>query len=279
MTEACIDGINSVTSELKIDSRLIVLLDSPEGTKVVSKKLSFHQDVTRIKRNLFIVQRYSEIHEKLFQSHSFVSFIKTREIPTIRERMKIESSDRVYSLVSFSFRNPTAQQKKYVQRLIRKTTGIRLRSGVILFPLLKSKERKRIIGSEDEKVLIDSAEFTKLVQKNGGTALRWSRIRVINPEGSNYVDEVVQRTLDRDLIALEERIRALRERLKDSTIPIEQIKKNYGLLSRSYRDLKVKWMLAKKLWLYDAEKALKRIYNLLINTRQDIVLAEIERFR
>lgn len=279
MTEACVDGINPVISELKSDSRLIVLLSSPERTKVVSKKLSSHQDVTRIRRALFIVHKYSETHEALLQSQSIVSFIKTREIPTVRERTKIAYSDYVYSLVSFSFTNPTAQQKKYVERLIRKTTGIRLRPGVILFPLFRSKERRRIIGSEDEGVLIDSTEFTKLVRKNGGNALRWSRIRIINLDGVNYTREAIQRALDRDLMALEERIRTLRERLKDPTITIGQLKKNYTLLSRSFRELKTKWMLAKKLWLHDAEKALKRIYNMLINTRRAIISAETEHSR
>jgi hypothetical protein len=273
MTEATVDGITPAISELRRNSRIIVLLGSPEGLKGVSRKLSSLEGVSRIRRGLFIVQENSENHDAQILSYPFVSFTRTREIPTIREKMNADSN-RVYALVSFSYNNPTAQQKKYVERLFRKTTGIRLRPGVILFPLLRSKERRRIIGSKDESLLIDSTEFTRLVRINGGTALRWSRLRVINLDGVSYIKKAIQNTLSRDLVQLEKKTRTLRKSLKDSNVAIAQLKRNYTLLSRSFRELRTKWMLAKKLWLYDSEKALKRTYNMLINTRRVISFAE-----
>ena len=277
MTEVDIDGIISKESELRGDSRLIIILGSPEGIKSISKKLSSLQGVNRIRKGLFIVHGYSEMHDMILQSQPVTSFIKTREIPTSRMKSEDVNSNRVYSVVAFSFNSPTARQKKHVERLIRKTTGIRLRPGVVLFPLLRSKERRRILGSEDEKVLIDSTEFSRLVRANGGNAFRWSRLRIINLNGVDHVQHAVEKTLSRDLAPLEEKIRALRERCKDSTISITLLKKNYTALSRRFRKLKTKWMLAKKLWFYDAERALKRTYNMLINTRRTIVLEESRR--
>ena len=153
MTEVSVNEILQAESELKGDSRLVILLGSPEGIKGISKKLSALEGVIRIRKGSFIIHGFSEIHEAILESQKRVSFIKTREIPTVRTKLEDPYTERAYSLVSFSYNNPTAQQKKYVERLLRKTTGIRLRPGVILFPLLRLKEQRRILGSEEERVL------------------------------------------------------------------------------------------------------------------------------
>ena len=154
---------------------------------------------------------------------------------------------------------------------------MRLRPGVILFPLLRAKERRRILGSEEERVLIDSKEFTRIIQEIGGYSIRWSRLKIKNSEAITYVNQAVERTFMRDIQALEEKIRDLRERSKDPTISIGRLKKRYMIQSRSFRELKTKWMLAKKLWLYDAEKILKRTYNMLITVRRTITSEEARR--
>nr|KXH71727.1 MAG: hypothetical protein AM325_02500 [Candidatus Thorarchaeota archaeon SMTZ1-45] len=277
MTEASVEGILPDASELKGDSRLIILLGSPDGTKGVSRKLSAVEGVQRIRKGVFIVHGYSELHDTILQNQPVTSFIKTRKIPTARMKLEESYENRVYSIVSFSFSNPTAQQKKYVERLIRKTPGVRLRPGVILFPLLRSRERRRILGSENERVLIDSSEFSRLVRENGGNTLRWSRIRIINLNGNSHIRDAVERTLAKDLAPLEEKIRSLRDRCKDSTVVIGQLKTNYTQLSRSFRESKTKWLLAKQLWFFDAEKALKSTYNKLINTRRSIIDEEAKR--
>ncbi|MFW9833325.1 MAG: hypothetical protein ACFFEK_04970 [Candidatus Thorarchaeota archaeon] len=277
MTESDVDVITPVASELKGNSRLVVLLGSPEGTRSPSKKLSTFTGVKKIRKGLFIVREYSEQHADILDNQPMISFIKTKEIPVSRKKVADVYSKRAYTVVSFSFKNPTAQQKKRVERLIRKTTGVRLRPGVILFPLFRSKERRRIIGSDDDRVLIDSKEFNKLIRELGGNSIRWPRLKIKNPSGGSHVQEAVEHTFVRDLNALEEKIRKLRERSKDTTIPMKQLKKNYTMLSRNFRELKTKWMLAKKLWFYDAMKALKRTYNMLINTRRIITLEEARR--
>ncbi|MFW9927510.1 MAG: hypothetical protein ACFFDM_12225 [Candidatus Thorarchaeota archaeon] len=270
MTEASVDGILTAVSELKSDSRLVILLGTPEGLKAVSKKFSSLQGVIRIKRGVFIAQEYSEIHEAVLLNQPFVSFSKTKEIPTVREKMKDAYSNSVYSLVSFSFISPTAQQKKRVERLVRKTTGIRLRPGVILFPLLRSKERRRIVGTEDEKLLIDSSEFSKILSSIGSNTFRWSRLKIDNLDGSKHISDAVEQTLNRDLASIQVRIHKLRKQLNGSNVTIGQLKKNYSVLSRSFREIKTKWMIARTIWFFDAEKALKRTYNMLISTRRAI---------
>ncbi|MFW9805104.1 MAG: hypothetical protein ACFFFK_00055 [Candidatus Thorarchaeota archaeon] len=277
MTESDVDVMASATSELKGNSRLIVLLGSPEGITATTKKLRMLPDVEKIRKGLFIVHNYSENHDKALQSQPLLSFIKTKEIPSRRKNADNTQSSRVFTIASFSFKNPTAQQKKRVERLIRKTTGVRLRPGVILFPLLRSKERRRIIGTEEQQVLIDSKEFTSLISKFGGYSNRWSRLKITNSEAITHVNHAVENTFMRDIQSLEEKIRDLRERSKDPTISVRRLKKNYMIQSRSFRELKTKWMLAKKLWLYDAEKILKRTYNMLIGVRRAITLEEARR--
>ncbi len=279
MTEASVDDVTTIIPELKIDSRLVVLIGSTEGIKTVSRKITSFQGVTRVRRGLFIIQGYSDTHDEILQLQSFASFSKTREIPSLREQEKDGQSYRVYSLVSFGFANPTVQQKKRVERLVRKTNGIRLRPGVILFPLLRSKEQRRIMGSEDERELLNSIEFTKLVRKIGGTTFRWSRLKIANLDGASQIRAAVERTITRDLTTMEEKILKLRGKLKDPSMTIRQLKKNYSLLSRSFQELRTKWMHAKKLWFFDAEKALKRTYNMLITTRRAIISVENERSR
>jgi hypothetical protein len=277
MTESSVDVIIPRASELKGDSRLVVLLGSPEGIGNTSKKLSKNSSVEKLRRGLFIVRGYSENHAKILEFQPLISFIKTREIPHSRNKTEDVYSSRVFSIVSFTYKNPTAQQKKRVERLIRKTTGVRIRPGVILFPLFRSKERRRIIGSEESRSLIDSREFSRLIREIGGNSTRWTRLKIVNSEDSRHVRQAVENTFSRDLHALEEKILKLREQSKDASIPIQQLKRSYTLQSRGFRELKTKWMLAKKLWFYDSEKDLKRIYNKLVNTRR--VISSVETIR
>lgn len=277
MTESSVDVIIPRTSELKGDSRLVVLLGSPEGIRNTSKKLSMNSSVEKLRRGLFIVRGYSENHARILEFQPLISFIKTREIPLSRSKTEDVYSSRVYSIVSFTYKNPTAQQKKRVERLIRKTTGVRIRPGVILFPLFRSKEQRRIIGSEESRSLIDSREFSSIIREIGGNSIRWTRLKIVNSEDSRHVRQAVESTFSRDLHALEEKIRKLREQSKDATIPIQQLKRSYTVQSHSFQELKTKWMLAKKLWFYDSEKALRRIYNMLVNTRR--VISSVEAMR
>ena len=270
MTEVSINEINDSHSKLVGESQLVILLNTANGIKSVSKKLASLQGVKRIMKGTFILPEITDTRIEILESQPTVSFIKTREIPNISKKTEDIYSELVYSIVAFRFKNPTAQQKKYVERLIKRTTGVRLRPGVVLFPILKSKQQRRIIGSEEERVLLTSSEFFRRLSKKGVNVYRWSRLRTTTIDSSAYIKDAIEHTLERDLVALEERIRRLRERCKEPNVEVVQLKKSYSVLSRRFRKLKGKWMVAKKIWYYDTKKPLKRTYNMLISTRRMI---------
>ncbi len=270
MTEVNTDGVNLGIPKLKPESRLIILLKSPEGIKGMSKKISSFPEAKRVQRGLFIFSHLTELHKATLISQPMISLVKTREIPTPSMKTVDVYSKLIYSIVAFSFSNPSAKQKKYVERLIKKSTGIRLRPGIIIFPILRTKLQRKIIGAEGKQDILTSTDFAKLVRERGGRVYRWSRLRLTNPNGSRYVENAIEQTLLKDLSSLEEKIQNLREQCKNPDAEIELLKKNYSSLSRSFRVLKKKWMLARKIWFYDAEKQLKRTYNMLINTRRTI---------
>ncbi len=270
MTEVSIDELNNSCSKLVGESQLVILLKATNGIKSVSKKLVSIQNVKRIMKGIFIIPEITDAHIEILHSQPTTSFIKTREIPHITKKTEDVYSELVYSIVAFRFKNPTAQQKKYVERLIKRTTGVRLRPGVVLFPILKSKQQRKIIGSEEERILLTSSEFFRKLSKKGLDVYRWSRLRTTTNESSEHIKHAIEHTLQRDLMALEERIRKLRERCKKDGVEVTQLKKNYSVLSRRYRDLKGKWMVAEKIWYFDSEKLLKRTYNMLISTRRMI---------
>jgi hypothetical protein len=199
-----------------------------------------------------------------------ISFVKTREIPSSKQRSDEPSINRVFSIVAFSLKNPTARQKKRVERLVRGSVGIRLRPGVLLFPLFRSKERKRLMKGTDENSLLDSIKFKQKLAEIGFNTYRWSRLRMVNQNESSIVTEFLEANLNRDLSAIEAKITKLRELNKNSEVPLKQIKRNYTRVSGRFKETKLKWMQAKKLWFFDAEKKLKRTYNLLIRIRRAI---------
>ncbi|MFW9843968.1 MAG: hypothetical protein ACFFEV_05285, partial [Candidatus Thorarchaeota archaeon] len=203
-----------------------------------------------------------------------ILFIKSREIPSIRTKNDVIYSTRAFSVVAFSLKNPTAKQKKRVERLVKKSVGIRLRPGVILFPLFRSKEQKRMLVSNDNKPLLDSIRFKQLMTEMGANTYRWSRLRLMNPERSSLILKILEQNLLKDLQAIETKIRVLRKLNQSPEIAIDQLKRKYIVLSGRFKETKTKWMLARKMWSFDAEKQLKRIYNLLVGTRRAIIERE-----
>ena len=274
MSEINIEGFSEAVPELKSDSRLVVLLGSPEGIKAPSKRLSKYAGVQKVRRGLFIISGYSSIHTTEIQTLERILFIKSREIPSVRIKTDDIYFTRAFSIVAFSLKNPTAKQKKRIERLVKKSVGIRLRPGVILFPLLRSKEQKRISGSDDKKSLLDSIRFKQLMFEMGANTFRWSRLRLVNPEDSSLILNSIEQNLIKDLQAIEMKIRVLRDLIQNPDISIKQLKRRYTVLSGRFKETKAKWMLARNLWSFDAVKQLKRTYNLLIGTRRAIIERE-----
>ena len=270
MSEARTESTTPIIIELKGDSRLIVLLGSPEGIKIVSKRLTAISDFTRIRRGLFIAHSFSNSHTELLQTFSSISFIRTREIPAIKPRNDDIFAERAFSIVSYIFNSPNSGQKKKVERLIRKSICIRLRPSVLLFPMLRSKERRRLLEKENGYTLLDSRNFVTQLDAIGVTSMRWSRIKLVTPSDSIRISEAIERTLKKDMHSLETKIQDLREASKNPEIKTSRLKRKFSLLTRRYKKLKIKWLTTKPIWSYDTTKPLKRTYNMLLTLRRTL---------
>lgn len=267
VNEVNTENINPASLDLKGTSQLIVLLGSKEGIKGASKKLKQYSDFIRVGKGLFIAGSNMGVYADILQSLPTLSFIRTREIPRIKSRVGDINAHRAYSIVSYNFNGPTAGQKKRVERLIRRSAGIRLRPGVLLFPVLRSRERRKVLDYEKGHSLLDSKEFNHQLISMGAKSMRWSRLRLVNPSDSVQVKDAIEKTFNRDLLSIESRLQDIRELSKNPQVPTDSLKKKSAAASRRYRKLKFKWTLAKTLWYYDAERALKRVYNLGRNTK------------
>ncbi|MHA2311412.1 MAG: hypothetical protein ACXADF_07935, partial [Candidatus Thorarchaeota archaeon] len=111
--------------------------------------------IVRVGRGVFLFHGQTSTENSPLQDLPMIAFKKSREIPSVKERGEEAGSRRVYSIVSYRFMNPTASQKKRVERLVRRSSSIRLRPGVLLFPVLRSKERRKLLESDEKYVLID----------------------------------------------------------------------------------------------------------------------------
>ncbi|MDH4212391.1 MAG: hypothetical protein OEV85_00565 [Candidatus Thorarchaeota archaeon] len=267
MNETNIESIQLVQLDLKGTSRLVVLLGSKDGIRGISKKLMQYDDLVRVGKGLFIAGSNVGIYTDILQSLPSLTFIRTREILGIKARLDDPHAYRAYSIVSYSFNSPTPGQKKRVERLLRRSIGVRLRPGVLLFPVLRARERRKILDYEKGHSLLDSKEFSNQLKSMGAQTMRWSRLRLADHLDSVQIKEAIERTLNRDLLSIESKLQELRELSKNPLIPTDALRKQSAAVLRRYRTLKFKWKLAKTLWFFDAEKSLKRIYNLGLNTK------------
>jgi hypothetical protein len=267
VNEVNIESVSIHKLDLKGTSRLVVLLGSREGIKSASKRISQFSDFVRVGKGLFIVSSNPAVSIDVFQSVPILSFIRTREIPRRKDGMEDPHANRAYSIVSYSFSNPTAGQKKRVERLIRRSAGIRLRPGVLLFPVLRAKERRRVIEKQKGHPLLDSKEFNTQLKSMGAISMRWSRLRLVAPSDSTQIRDAIERTMSSDLLSLEARLQEIRELSRNPQVSTKSLRRRSSAALRRYRKLKLKWTLAKILWYMDAEKQLKRIYNLGLNTK------------
>jgi len=267
VNEVNTESINLARLDLKGTSRLIVLLGSKEGIRGVSKKLKQYDDFVSVGKGLFIAGSNVCVYTDILQSLPTLSFIRTREIPGIKTRHDDPHAYRAYSIVTYSFNSPTAGQKKRVERLLRRSAGIRLRPGVLLFPVLRARERRKVLDYEKEHSLLDSKEFNNELKSMGAISMRWSRLRLVDPLESVQIKEAIERTMNRDLFSIESKLYKIRELSKNPLTTTDILRKQSAAVLRRYRKLKFKWTLAKILWYYDAKKSLKRVYNLGLNTK------------
>jgi hypothetical protein len=267
VNEVNTESIDLAQLDLKGTSRLIILLGSKDGIKGISKKLGQYADLVRIGKGLFIASSTAGAYSDILQSLPTLSFIRTREIPGIKTRLDDPHAYRTYSIVSYRFNNPTAGQKKGVERLLRRSVGIRLRPGILLFPVLRAKERRKLLDYENGHSILDSKEFNSRLKSMGAYSMRWSRLRLVDPLDSTQIKEAIARTMNRDLSSIESKLHEIRELNKNPLTSTATLRKQSAAALRRYRRLKFKWTLAKTIWHYDTEKSLKRIYNLGLSTK------------
>ncbi len=268
MSDTDVSDSSVLGTTMRGQSRLIVVLGDAQTIKESAKKIKALGNIVRVARGVFL------IHGQLIKSPSVlhtlptIFFQKAREIPSVSERGEDASSRRVYAVISYRFKNPTAIQKKRVERLVRKSISIRLRPGVLLFPVLKSKDRRRILESDETNKLMSSRRVSEELRVLGADVSRWTRLKLMNNH-SNVHDAVV-RTLSQDISYIETLAKDLRTQAKAPDAQLTTLRKRYSILSRRYRELKIKWSLSNKVWNYDAVKLLTRAYNLVIAARRAI---------
>ncbi|MFX1416728.1 MAG: hypothetical protein ACFFC0_07935 [Promethearchaeota archaeon] len=268
MSDAESSARDEADYKIRGHSELVVLLGASEGIRAVTKKLVLLDGVVRARRGVFIVESHSSEYLSLIEDIPHVSLVKTREIPAARTQQEDPPVARAFSVLSYSFKNPSSKQKKRVERLVRRSVSVRLRPGVLIFPVLRAKEKRRLLEPEGTPSLLDSRKLGVELSSMGGNVLRWSRLRLSSQDGPALVTQAVERTLSGDLFQIESKLKDLRERIKNSETSTKTISTRYRLLARRFREVRFKWERAGKIWRYNPSKKLKRTYNMLLSVRR-----------
>ena len=268
MSDAYVSGSATPDTSMKGLARLIVVLGDIQIVKDSARKLNALGGLMRVARGVFLIHGHVPKIHPVLNDLPAISFLKVREIPSVNDRGEEATSRRVYSIVSYRFKSPTSAQKKRVERLVRKSISIRLRPGVLLFPVLRSKDRRSLLESDEANKLLDSRRLSEELRNLGADVSRWSRLRLV--EHHSKLEEAVVRTHSHEIMSFENLVKDLRNQAKDPEEQAITLKKRYSILSRRHRELKVKWDLANKIWGYDATKSLTRSYNMMIAARRSI---------
>lgn len=249
---------------------IIVLLERGESLKQASKKIAHIPGMQRAGRGVF---RYIQSYAKLGAAHELprhIALRKTRTIPRVREAARSGVQARTYALVTYRFNNPTAQQKKVVERLKRRAIAARLRPSVLLFPHIRAGESRKRFGLEMKRPPLGSRDFTQNLSRMGAEVQRWTRLRLSTHSGYTIVNDAIESTISADIDALETMIRALRDEAKTESASSKRLKAKYTELRRRYKDLKMISSVIRHVWGYGAEERLRRLYDLLLTTRRII---------
>jgi hypothetical protein len=266
VSDADVSDSTAIDVTMKGKSQLVVILGDAKIVKESVKKLKSLGEVVRVGRGAFLIHSHTPRNQSPLQDLPMIVFKKAREIPSVNERGEEAGSRRVYSIVSYRFRSPTATQKKRVERLVRKSSSIRLRPGVLLFPVLRSKERRRLLESDEKYVLMDSRKLSDELRGLGAEVFRWSRLKT--DSHLFEIQNAVARTLSHDFTSFETLAKDLRNQAKEPGAQSKILKKRYAILSKRYGELKFKWSHASKIWSHDATKLLTRGYNMMLSVRR-----------
>ena len=250
---------------------LIILLDEGQSGKTIPRL----NGLTRVGRSVF---RYEFEYSKLLSEIELpkhLAFRKGRAIPKVRELRSSASDEKTYSIVSYRFRNPSAQQKKKVQRLRLRSPSAKLRPGLLLFPHFRTGDGKKIFEISSKRPPLSSKDFAAQLTSMGAEVNRWTRMRPINSEATDSIQESITVTVQKDLASLEKRVLALRDAVKTESIPVAKMKERYSETRRLFEDIRTASLIVKQAWSVNYDSQLQRIYNLLLGIRRRIrALAE-----
>jgi hypothetical protein len=269
VSDADVSDSTAINVTMKGQSQLVIILGDAKIVKELARKLRSLGKIIRVGRGVvFLFHGQTSTENSPLQDLPMIAFKKAREIPSVKERGEEAGSRRVYSVVSYRFMNPTSSQKKRVERLVRRSSSIRLRPGVLLFPVLKSKERRRLLESDEKHVLMDSRKLSEELRGFGAEVFRWSRLKIDGHPSE--IQNAVARTLSHDFASFETLAKDLRNQAKEPGAQFKTLKKRYAILSKRYSELKFKWSRATKIWSYDTKKSLTRGYNMMLSVRRVI---------
>ena len=272
MSDTDVSDSTAIDVTMKGLSQLVIILGDAKIVKESAKKLRSLGKMVRVGRGAFLIHGHTSSEKSPLPDLPTIAFKKAREIPSLSERGEEASGRRVYSVVSYRFRNPSATQKKRVERLVRRSSSIRLRPGVLLFPVLRSKERRRLLESDEKYVLMDSRKLSEELRGLGAEVFRWSRLKITSH--LTEIQNAVARTLSHDFTSFEKLAKDLRNQAKEPGAESKTLKKRYAILSKRYGELKFKWSHASKIWSYDTTKLLTRGYNMMLSVRRAIDSSE-----
>ncbi|MBD3407624.1 MAG: hypothetical protein GF411_16020 [Candidatus Lokiarchaeota archaeon] len=205
-----------------------------------------------------------------FQDIPHIALKRTKEIPSIKITKTEDLLKRTYTLVVYNFRNPTAQQKKRTQRLIRRSPCIRIRPGVLLFPHLKSKEMIRIYKSKNKAQLYTAQEFASKMVEFGANVARWGKLKLSGPRSQSLVERILEDMIKTETDMLIDKFKKLKKDIDNPLITPKRLKARYQSLSTRYNQRKATCEIIRAVWKYSCEKQLRKVYNIMLLTRRAI---------
>jgi hypothetical protein len=259
---------DSIVNEHKMVSKSILYIILESSAVQESKEiLKSSGNLIIIAKGVFLSQSTLRKQQVISQDFPLISFQKSREIPSARELDEEGMNRRVYSIVSYRFKEPTTGQKKRVERLVRKSLAIRIRPRILLFPLLKSKDRRRILDIDETVMFIDSKKVSEELRNLGAKVNRWTKLRVVDNPAKLHASIIC--AFSRDAKSIEEIAKELGKKAKNPEIDIRKVRKEYSSLFRRYQEFKIKWSHS-TIWQYDTSKLISRVYNQILSTRRSI---------
>jgi hypothetical protein len=245
---------------------LVIIDDDKEFRRGARKTKS----IRRLARGVYKVPIENKKVRDYVQRFRHLTLKRAREIPRVRETDPELSQRRTYVLMSYSFVEPTAQQKKQTQRLLNRSAYIRIRKGAVLFPYLRSKDIARFYQTDKKKRVLTPKEFAHSMKAIGAKMSRWSRVRAVGPKTDREIAAALDTTISSQLSSLEKRIIDLQEKTKNNTIPVKRLKSRYSELMTRMREARMVFSLIREVWKWDHTKPLRKLYNRLLRCRKAI---------